>query len=198
MGLNKILKNTIAVTTICFSSITVINANEQSYFAVELGQVKFDEAVANKEGINTTANTFRFSMEKKYTVWTVAGGIAGFLYGDNENFKQSVVDQFGNQSTASSSSSSINIFVEGGYSYAITDAVSVDALAGHEHLISSSRSISNCSTCSSSDINVTGGFYLNPRVSYQWDNGLKMSLVYRQYLSGDIENAFGLNGAWKF
>ncbi len=190
------IRNIVALTTLCFSGMA--HAAGNTYLVVEFGQIKINEQVANVEGINNSANRIRVGAQKKYVNWNFSGGLGGFLYSDRQGFSQNVVDQFGNQSTASSSSSATNVYFDVGYSYALSSEFLVNLQTGYEHVASSSRKIANCQSCSKVTINVKAGTYIAPRIAYQLGRALKLSLVYRQFLSGDIKSDLAFNMAWRF
>lgn len=200
MSVNKVIKNLTAVSILCLSGVTTAFAdgNEKTVMAFELGQVKFNEATARQEGIKNSATFIRLAAEKQSGIWLFGGGFAGFFYSDNESFKQNVVDQFGNRTTAKSTSNSTNLFAEAGLTYAISNKLSSDILLGYELMMSSSRSIDKCSNCTTDKIKVKAGSYISPRLAYEWDNVFKLSLVYRSFLSGDVKSALGLNAAFYF
>jgi len=194
----KIITSGLLIGSIFISNFAAAKPVTRKSFVMELGQVTFDAQTAKTEGVEDSANFFRFAygQQKKSVVYSL--GFSGFMYKDNESFKQDVVDQSGNQSTADTSTGTFNAYAEGGYILKMHNSFNADLLAGYEQVLQSSRSIPNCTNCSSEDIKIKAGVYVSSRLGYEWNNGFKMSLSYRQYISGDVENALALNSIWHF
>lgn len=190
--MNKLLITTMLTCTFTSgfaNSSEHLNPAESSHgFMFGLGQANFDKQVAIENGIDDSALSIRLGYEYRKTDYIFAGGITGLVYDDSDEFNQTVIDQFGNVSTAESSADAFGFYVEGGYEYPINSYAYADFMGGYEQIFSSSRSISNCSNCIDQDIDVDAGLYINPRLSVILDNSVFFSLGYQHYLGGDIEN----------
>lgn len=159
---------------------------------LSLGQVNLDAAVALQEGIKDSATYIRFAWEGQKNQLLYGAGISGYLYSDRREFDQVVEDNFGNVSTAGSDADAFNLFFEGGYRYETSKNISLDILGGYELVMESERAIPNCIDCATSDINIEGGLYFTPRLTFVANNGLLLAASYHQYLSGDVENAISV------
>lgn len=157
-----------------------------------LGKVTIDSEAANKENIKDTASYIRLGFEILRNPWLFGGGLSGIFYSDEVGFSQTVVDQFGTVSKAESSADSFNLYGESGYSYSLANFLKVELLAGYELVLSSSRSIANCSNCASQDIEIDAGFYLNPRIRFVIKNNYTLSLSAHKFMVGDLKNVFSL------
>ena len=155
------------------------------------GRVSIDSVAAGKENIKDSGSYIRLGAESIPKPWFFGGGISGIFYSDKVGFSQTVKDQYGTISNAKSSASSTNLFGEAGYSYSLADHFKVELLAGYEFVLSSSRSIDNCTDCASQDIKIDAGLYLTPRIKLAIDN-YSISLSVQQFLTGDVKNALFL------
>ncbi|MGD8569563.1 MAG: porin family protein [Gammaproteobacteria bacterium] len=192
------------IVGVCLVSISLtagaseIYQSPKSGFSFALGQVNVDSTIATQERVEDTATYLRFAWEGQTNAMLYAVGISGFLYSDNDQFSQRVVDNFGNRSTAESDASAFSLYGETGMSYRIGTSASADLLGGYEFVIDSSRSIPNCSGCASEDIDIAAGAFVAPRLSFQTSDRFKLSFSYFQYLTGDINNAFSLNIGYSY
>lgn len=152
-----------------------------------LGRISLDEAVQN-EGIDTSAMSWRIGGERQINRWLFGGGISGFLYSDNASFSQDVENGWGSDSTADSSATAINLYFEGGYAHPLNENVDLALLAGMELVMSSTRGIGNCTNCYEEDIDVSSGFYIQPRITYTFENNWFMGASYNLYQGGDVKN----------
>lgn len=156
-------------------------------FMLGVGNASFTETSAVDNYIDDSALSIRLGYEYRTGDYLFGAGFSGFIYDDSASFSQTVIDQYGNISTADSSSDAINLYIEGGYEYPLNEYFYAGFLGGYEQVLSSSRAISNCSDCASSDINIDAGFYINPRLTVILDS-FYFSLGYQHYLNGDVEN----------
>lgn len=206
MTFKQLLTGAIAATTLsAFATIshadTVQEAPEQAqqttrmYFG--LGRASFDDAVV-QEGIDTTATSWRFGMERQTGNLLIGGGLSGFLYKDNESFSQDVTSTFGSDSRADSSATAYSLYFEGGYSHSLNDKVSLGLLGGMELVLSSTRGIGNCTNCYEEDIDVSSGLYIQPRINIDINSDWYWGASYNQYLGGDAKNNFMVNVGMTF
>lgn len=196
-------------STLLFSSevfsnqINVVNLEEINDYThsvyISLGEVNFDSEIANLERVKDSATYLKLGYEGKNNQLIYGGGLSGFFYSDRNRFNQLTEDPFGDISRQSSSAEAFNLYFEGGYSYQFSHYWSFDMLFGHELVLSSERSISNCSNCFSEDIDIDSGLYFIPRIKLlPNDSNLIWSLSYQYYLSGDVENAAYLTLGYKY
>ncbi|ABD80297.1 outer membrane beta-barrel protein [Saccharophagus degradans] len=156
-----------------------------------LGRISLDDAV-QQEGIDTSATSWRFGGERQTNNWLFGGGISGFLYSDNNSFSQDVENSWGSDSTADSSATAFNFYFEGGYVHPLNQNVDVALLAGIELVLSSTRGIGNCTNCYEEDIDVSSGFYIQPRITYTFENNWFMGASYNLYQGGDVNSGLSL------
>ncbi|TQV74732.1 porin family protein [Aliikangiella marina] len=169
---------------------------ERSGWFFSGGQMNFDSAVAEQQGIKDSSFYLNLGYEGHKGALAYGFGMSGLILSDDNSFTQRVVDNFGNTSTASSSADAFGFYGELGYSMDFeSGGKSFDILAGLE-AINASRGISNCSNCFSEDIDLSSGLYIKPRFRFYAESGFVFSFDYHQYLSGDIENGFSLNFSW--
>ncbi|MEM9102302.1 MAG: hypothetical protein AAGB12_08255 [Pseudomonadota bacterium] len=187
-SVSSVMANTVELTPAIDkdSDNVTVETTHTLYFS--LGQAYLDSEKSTAEGVEDSALSIRIAWEGSRDSWVFGAGLSGLIYSDNRDFNQSVVDQFGNYSSASSDAQSVSLFGEVGYRYTLSQQATVEFLGGYEAVMSSSRSISNCSNCLSEDIELDSGMFIGPRVTYRWSNGVKVYLLWNQHLSGDIES----------
>lgn len=157
-----------------------------------LGSASLDSQAAAEEGIEDSALYIRLGVEFQRSHILYGVGLSGLFYDDNAEFSQTVEDLFGDVSTEDSTAEAFDLFGEVGYRYMLSAGSYMDFFGGYEHVLSSERSISNCSNCFEEDIDIESGVYLMPRYQYETEGGYLFTLLYRQYVSGDMENAIAL------
>lgn len=157
-----------------------------------LGRASIDSEKASQQGVEDSALYIRLGVEMQRSHWLYDFGLSGLIYDDNAEFRQTVRDQFGNISTADSTAQAFDLFGEAGYRYLLSPNSSMDFFAGYEQMLTSGRSISNCSNCYDEDINIDSGLYVMPRLQFETETGFTFTLLYRQYLSGDLASAIAL------
>ena len=158
-------------------------------WSFSVGQVNFDSPVAVQEGIEDDALYWKLGVEYQENNYIIGGGFSIFSYSDDESFSQLVEDVFGDTSREESSAEAFNLFVEGGYKFDLGSGFSLALLAGFEAVLSSERSIDFCSDCIEEDIDIESGFYVAPRITYQFSNNIVVSGTFQQHLQGDVENS---------
>ncbi len=166
-------------------------------FNFSIGRVSFDEEVATEEGVEDSATYWRLGWQRQSGQALFGAGISGYLYSDDEGFDQYVEDSSGDEFTADSSAVAINMYFEGGYSHNLNENISLEILGGLEQVLSSERSIPNCSNCREEDIDLNAGLYVTPRIRFSTDGSFSFSMAYHQYLNGDTENGFSVDFAWR-
>ena len=176
------------ISTAAIADDQLYGRNRLAWFA-GLGQANIDGEEAFGQGIEDSALYIRLGLEFQRSSWLYGFGLSGLIYDDNAEFSQTVRDQFGNISTADSSAEAFDLYGEVGYRYMFSTATYLDFFTGYEQVLTSGRSISNCTDCYDDDIDIDSGLYLMPRLQFETQGGYIFSLSYRQYLSGDLENA---------
>jgi len=156
------------------------------------------EEAAKREYLDTSAEYYNLGWQGKNEELIVEAGFNIINYDDKYGFSQVVEDTSGNASTADSIAQSFTMNLGGGYSYEFAPQFSLELVGGYEGFMSSSRSIPNCSNCSESDFDMSGGLYVLPRVKFTSNNGFLIALAYHRYLSGDLESALALNIGFGF
>ncbi len=172
-----------------------IHLAERWIFNVNVESLSIDEEVAALEGVEPDA--FAINIEAEYffndNLSTVIG--LGYLgYDDNEEFTQLTEDAFGDVDNSSSTASALPLVMDVGYTrfYAGKVPTYVSLRGGLTHMFASERSIENCSDCSSQDINVDGGMFVQAAAGINLGRSFNLGIFYKNYLSGDLEDAIGL------
>ncbi|MFL0811357.1 MAG: porin family protein [Agarilytica sp.] len=175
----------------------IVNTKHGFYFS--LGEFDLSSKVAREEGVKDNATYFQFAWQAQDKTWLWGAGLSGLLYTDRRDFTQFVEDQSGDEFSADSEAQAVNIFGEGGYAYAPSKFVSLDMLVGLEVVLSSERSIANCTDCYSEDIDINSGLYISPRVRLlAGEHGFMVGLAYQRYLEADIEGGVMLTIGGRF
>jgi hypothetical protein len=157
-------------------------------FGVE--QVVFDKEQAWHEGIDDSAPALILEGEYFFhSHYSLTLGLAFLPYDDDATFSQDTTGGYKN-----SDASGMPIYGELGYKrfFGANAKTYITARAGVSAMISSERSISNCTNCYEEDIDIDGGVYAmlgaGVRLGHSWTLGLH----YKNYFSGDIDNAVGI------
>lgn len=155
--------------------------------------INIDPEVASREWIEDSANALALGAEYYVpnSMLTLGGGFEFLAYSDKADFSQRVEDIYGDTRSESSDASAAAAYAEVGLNFPL-DAMFITAKLGANTLFSSSRSISNCEDCYEDDIDINGGAYLQAQFGtvIGW---AELSLVYKHYLSGDLESAAGVS-----
>ena len=157
-----------------------------------IAHIGLDSKTATAEGIEDSATVLRLGWEGQMNNWLFGGGLGFLIYSDNESFSQTTRDTFGDVDDSDSSADALTLYGEAGYSFPFGSGFSFDLAAGVEVITGSKRSIANCRDCRSEDIEIDGGFYIAPELSYTNNGKYKFSLSYQNYLSGDLESGIAL------
>lgn len=163
-------------------------------FGVE--KVSFDKKKASLELIDDSATALVVEGEYFFSShYSVTIGLEFLPYDDEASFRQDTTGGY-----KSSDASGMPIYGELGYKrfFGPNDKTYVTARAGMSVMLSSERSISNCSNCYEEDIDIDGGFYgllgAGVRLGQSWALGVH----YKGYFTGDIENAVGINVSYGY
>ncbi|VUD47791.1 hypothetical protein TDB9533_01098 [Thalassocella blandensis] len=172
---------------------------EENGFVLSLGGVSFDRDVAAEEGVEDTALYMKFGWEGRYYNNVILGlGFAAFGYSDNDSFNQWTEDTWGDEEYTSSSAAALNYYGELGYGFELAPEVSLDLIVGMETVLSSERSINNCSDCYSEDIDIESGRYFSPRIRIKPWTHWSFAFSYRTYFNGHVENNAHLSAGFIF
>jgi len=158
--------------------------NEISGFYGSLGTVNFDTKRSVNNYINDSATYLKLGWEKHNEEWIWGLGMSVYLYSDNATFSQQTTD-----GEKDSEASAINGYLEGGYKYTVNENIIISVIAGYEQVFASTREIGMCYDCYSEDIDISAGIYIQPRMSYLWDNDWYATASYSSYISGDVNNS---------
>lgn len=192
----------LASTTIFAEELPVYDENAPSEipmsgFYFSLGKANFDSQTAREEGIGDSATMLRLMWEGQKSQLVYGAGMGIYLYDDKAEFSQLVEDSFGDVDNAESSATGITAIGEIGYAKPLNAQVSMEAVGGVELMLSSDRSIGNCSNCYSEDIDIGGGLYVMPRIRFSSAGTFNFSLSYQHFLSGDIESTVAAHFSWR-
>jgi len=165
-------------------------------FGVE--QVSFDKEQAASPDAFIDDSATGLILEGEYffrSHYSATIGIEFLQYDDNASFSQDTTGGY-----KDSDASGMPIYGEVGYKrfFGPNDKTYITARGGMSIMLSSERSISNCSNCYDEDIEIDGGFYgmlgLGVRLGDAWALGVH----YKNYFTGDIENAVGLTVSYGY
>ena len=180
-----------------------IEKNQGWSFGANLAVVNLDSKVAAQEGVDDAAWSIDASAIYTKDHWVTSLGLGYLGYDDNREFTQRVEGDGwfndGDISTESSDAGAVTGYVATGYEwkFGADQDLTVLAQVGYTHLFSSERSIDYCRNCYSEDIDIDGGVYA--KVAATKDMGpITLGVFVQQYLSGDIDNAFGLQLTTQF
>jgi hypothetical protein len=157
-------------------------------FGVE--QVAFDKEQAQREFIDDSATALILEGEYFFhSHYSFTLGLAFVPYDDDASFSQDTTGGY-----KSSDASGMPIYGELGYKrfFGTNAKTYITARAGVSAMISSTRSISNCSNCYEEDIDIDGGLYAMLGAGVRLGRSWTFGLHYKNYFSGDIDNAVGI------
>lgn len=161
-----------------------------------LEHLNLDNQAAQNADIKTTA--YALGMEAEYYTasqpYTASAGFAYVRYNDAAGFRVRVQEQGGRQRDASSQADALQLYGEVGPRYVFAQQGATyfaTPRLGVAGIFDSTRSVPNCSDCPKEGIDIDGGLYGLIGVGVVFD-GFSLSLRYKQYVTGDINNSFGL------
>lgn len=162
-------------------------------FGGYVGTVNFDSEEAFLEGVEDSATSLGGYTEYQ-TDALIAVSLGGefLFYDDNEEFSQLVEydDIFGDDSDIRSESSdalAIHFFADVGPRWKFGNGYAAVA-GGLVSALYSERSISNCVDCRAEDIDLDGGGYVKLAAGVK-AGAVNLGLLYRNFISGDIDNS---------
>jgi len=149
-------------------------------FALLTGSV--DSAVARREGIGTRGWGASLAVGMRVQNIGVLGLEGSAQYISDE-------DSFTQLTTGGTFSSTTTLYDIAPYAglRAPLGGVSAGANLGYS-LVFGTRTIEDCINCFSEGLNVDGGPYIEPVVSFGKPDGMQFGVSFRKYLSGDMKN----------
>jgi hypothetical protein len=167
-------------------------------YSIHVGSASIDSETAVQEGIKDSALAIGIFADYRQNGWLSRVGLDMFIYDDNEEFEQIVEGQGvfndGDISTESSDAQAFALSAATGYEFRFgeNNASSVSLLGGFTAMVSSERSITDCTNCFSEDIDVDGGVFVAGTLSHDFES-FGMGLHVRQYIGGDgLDSIIGL------
>jgi hypothetical protein len=160
------------------------------------GDVQLNDAAAQAADIGNRAFSIRIGgIGERFGV-LYGGGVSFFGFDDHAQFDQTVQDQYGNISGASSSATAVNLFGEVGYRLPLAERFAVELLGGYEQVVASNRSIADCTDCDVEHVDISSGVYLLPELQYLAVEGSKtaftVTMAYERPVTGDVESVLEL------
>lgn len=128
--------------------------------------------------------------------WVTSLGVDIIFYDDNNEFSQDVIGDGlfndGEHSRESSSAMGFLLSAASGYQWVFgkENKAALQLQGGFSAMLSSERSISNCSDCRSEDIDIDGGAFVRAKL-LGTGSTIKYGLVLTQYVNGDLGTAVG-------
>jgi len=169
--------------------------NNSSGFAFSIGHFNLDSDNSAQEGIGDSGTFLKFGWEAQQSHLAYGFGLSGLLLKDNDSFNVTVENNFGSQYSSSSSVDAFGFYGELGYSLPMGESSKFDLMGGID-LLWANRGIANCTDCPSEDVNLDGGLYVEPRLTFVNDGSFNFSIAYRHYPDSDIEGGINLNFSW--
>lgn len=158
--------------------------------------VSINQDVADDEFIDSSAGAFNLDGEYFFNdEISSALGIGFIRYDDNNSFKQATESVYGgDRETSSSSATGIPLYVDVGYTRFSDTALPIymTVRGGYAFMLASERSIGSCTDCHSEDIDVNTGAFGLVGFGVNLHRYFSLGLYYKNYLSGDVEDAVGL------
>jgi hypothetical protein len=177
-----------------------IDLNKKWFFNASVETVSIDEEIAALEGIEPDAISINLDGEYYFNDSVSASVGLGFLqYDDNEEFSQLTQSVYGGDVDSSSSTAlGIPLLFDVGYTRFYGNSIPTYATlrGGLTYMLESERSISNCDDCRSDNIEVDGGLHVAAGFGFNLFSSFTLGFYYKNYLSGDLEDAVGLKLAF--
>lgn len=172
-------------------------------FTVSVEQVSFDEeqAASPEALIDDSAPALNFEAEYFFHQhYSTSFGLSLISYDDHASFTQRTEDNFGDRDTSKSDAIGIPVYGELGYKRFLgpQGKTYVTARAGYSVMLSSERSISNCSNCYEEDIEIDGGAYAALGAGIKLGTSWLLGVQYKNYFSGDFTRSAGVNLSYMY
>lgn len=200
----KVLLSAMALTLSVAANAETQTANEGIWdWNLKIGNVSIDSEAAAKVGVEDSAMSFEVAgdyVQNNYRTSLFAQYIA---YDDLQSFTNVVIgsgwSNKGDISSKESDASGLLLGVAFGPQWQLDEQQTVIgyAQAGADFMVRSERSIASCSDCYSEDIKLEGGFFVAAGIEKRIDD-LRLALVARQHLSGDLASNISLVVGYHF
>ncbi|PCK03766.1 MAG: hypothetical protein COA42_19830 [Alteromonadaceae bacterium] len=179
-----------------------LDYSKQWLFHTNVESLSIDDAVAQEQGVDSSAAVVNFEGEYFFTKSISSNmGIGVIIYDDKNSFSQQTESRFGgDRDNSSSDARAFPVFVDVGYKkfFGSETPAYATVRAGVATLLASERAIGNCSNCRSEDIDIDAGAYVLVGTGVNFSSFWGLGIHYKQYVSGDLENAFGLNATFMY
>lgn len=165
-------------------------------WSFHLGQLNLDPVAAKRVRFDDSTVFMAAAGERSWNDYnmSLSTGFNIMLYQDNGGFKQNTT-----QGMKESSASGGSFYVQAGPQMRLgeNDAIKVFLHAGYNQVLSSSRTIENCSNCHSEGISLSGGPYIATGIGYAINN-INWGIQYTKYSSGDFKDSIALRVSTAF
>ena len=150
-------------------------------FSLLTGSV--DGVVARREGIGSRGWGGLVGGGLKFNRFAAAGlELTAQYVSDKNSFTQHTT-----LGTYSSTTTLLDIAPYAALRLPLGDSFRAGANGGYS-LVFGTRTIENCINCFSQDLNVDGGLYVEPVISFGRDDHFQVGASFRTYLGGDMKN----------
>jgi hypothetical protein len=200
---NFVCKKSLVLAITCGLFSVTINAQDNNTahsggwgFSGYVDSQSIDSNVAEEQGIGDSATVVGFAGER-YTSAnnrTFNIGMDIFIYDDKAGFSQTTKNtSTGSVQDSDSSARGFTLYADYGprYKFGSNESSFFTVRGGMNLMLSSERSIGNCTDCSSQDIDVDGGIYGLAGIGHSFGS-VSIGLQVKQYLSGDLGTGFGI------
>jgi len=191
-----LLSTTIAHTAMAAEVITKDPADMNWTGSVGLTFSTLDTDVANEAAVGEQMSSLELAFNYSEANFVVGGGFGLLIFDDQSDESYYVETSSGDIEDRDADANGFNFFFEGGYRHNIGQ-FNLDLVGGVQG-ISAERSVSNCTDCPTAELEIDGGTYIKPRVSYSYSPTGVLELGYAQYLSGDIQSTLALTWGGRF
>lgn len=202
----KTLLSTISLALCSFSAFsqeTESSVNDGWGYSANLATLSIDSDKAIEEGIEDNVISLGLYADYTQNNWITSLGMDVVFYDDNNEFSQQVVGDGlfneGDRSTESSDAMGFLLSAASGYQWYFGEEnkAALQLQGGFSAMVSSERSISNCSDCRSEDIDIDGGAFVRAKLLGTGES-ISYGLVLTQYVSGDLGTAIGFQIGFGF
>lgn len=192
------MKRILLLSLFCLSTHAFAQSSESetpSYgkwiWGGSVGLLNIDQSAAAEEFIDDKATAIDLFAEYSKQRWLTTLGLDFVMYDDNAGFRQRTEDYYGNTQNSSSSATAFGLSAAFGpqWTFGGAEKTKVYVQGGLEHLLSSERSIGNCTDCYSEDIDISGGAFAKAGVRFNV-GAVAIGFSYQQFLGAELDNSF--------
>ena len=185
-----------AITAVSLSSSAFAEGTSGWGFSGTVDNISVDSKVADSQyiGHSLTAVSFAGERYNSENNRTFNVGLNILMYDDKAGFSQTTQSSWGGDVQESDSSArGFLLFADYGprFKFGQDQANYVTARGGFSAMLSSDRSIGNCTDCDTQDIEVDGGLYGLVGVGHSFGS-FTLGVQLTQYLSGDLGTGVGI------